>query len=102
MPAERRIATLLAFVHVLESTAIDDAIDLLDLLIGNLLATSKRTGEQERLRTIKDLDAAALRLSAACAILLDSACNDREVRFEVFTRISKEQLAQAVSHIMSG
>lgn len=99
MPTERRIATLLAFVHILESTAMDDAIDLLDLLIGNLLATSKRTGEQERLRTIKDLDAAALRLSVACAILLDSACDDLEVRSEVFTRISKEQLAQAVSQV---
>lgn len=99
MPSSRRIATLLAFVYVLEATATDDAIDLLDLLIGDLLATSKRTGEQERLRTIKDLDAAALRLSEACAVLLDSTCDDKLVRSEVFIRISKEQLTQAVSKV---
>lgn len=99
MPSERRIATLLAFVHVLEATAIDDAIDLLDLLIGDLVATSKRTGEQERLRTIKDLDAAALRLSQACSVLLDATYADQQVRSEVFTRISKEQLTQAVSKV---
>jgi TnpA family transposase len=99
MPSSRRIATLLAFVHVLEATAIDDAIDLLDLLIGDLVATSKRTGEQERLRTIKDLDAAALRLSQACSVLLDATYADKLVRSEVFTRISKEQLTQAVSKV---
>lgn len=99
MPSSRRIATLLAFVYVLEATATDDALDLLDLLIGDLVATSKRTGEQERLRTIKDLDAAALRLSEACAVLLDSTCDDKLVRSEVFIRMSKEQLTQAVSKV---
>lgn len=99
MPTERRVATLLAFVHVLEATATDDAIDLLDLLIGDLLATSKRTGEQERLRTIKDLDAAALRLCKACAVLLDSTCDDQRVRAEVFAQISKERLAQAIAQV---
>ncbi len=99
MPPKRRAATLLAFVHVLEATVTDDAIDLLDLLIGDLLATSKRTGEKERLRTIKDLDAAAMRLKEACAILLDPTCDDDRVRTEVFTRISKEQLAMAMAQV---
>ncbi|MCP6760351.1 MAG: hypothetical protein NHB32_16780 [Fischerella sp. CENA71] len=99
MPPLRRTATLLAFVHVLEATATDDAIDLLDLLIGDLLAKSKRIGERERLRTIKDLDAAALQLCKACGILLDSSCDDQKVRDEIFTRISKEQLTQAISKV---
>ncbi|MBD2773974.1 Tn3 family transposase [Iningainema tapete] len=99
MPPERRTATLLAFVHVLEATATDDAIDLLDLLIGDLLASSKRIGERERLRTIKDLDAAALQLCKACGVLLDSTCDDQKVRDEIFTRISKEQLTQAISKV---
>ena len=99
MPQQRRTATLLAFVRVLEATATDDVIDLLDLLIGDLLATSKRRGEQERLRTIKDLDAAALQLCKACGVLLDSTCDDQKVRDEIFTRISKEQLTQAISKV---
>jgi TnpA family transposase len=98
LPA-RRVATLFAFVYVLEAIATDDAIDLLDLLIGDLLATSKRTGEKERLRTIKDLDAAAMRLKQACAVLLDPTCDDYRVRTEVFTRISKEQLTMAMAQV---
>jgi hypothetical protein len=90
---------MLAFVHVLEFTATDDAIDLLDWLIGDLLATSKRDGEKERLRTIKDLDAAALRLCFACGVLLDPTCDDVDVRSQVFARINKEQLAQAMAKV---
>lgn len=90
---------MLAFIHVLEATATDDAIDLLDLLIGDLLAKSKRIGERERLRTIKDLDAAALQLCKACGVLLDSTCDDQKVRDEIFTRISKEKLTQAISKV---
>jgi hypothetical protein len=93
MPEERRMATLVAFAYVLESTATDDALDLLELLIGELLATSKRTGQQERLRTIKDLDAAALRLCEACAVLLDPTCDDPQVRSVIFGRIAKEKLS---------
>ena len=58
MPEHRRIATLLAFAHTFEITAMDDALDVLDLLITDILAEAKRTGQKERLRTIRDLDSA--------------------------------------------
>jgi hypothetical protein len=75
MPFERRIATLLAFIHVLEAEAADETLDVLELLIKDLLSKSVRDGKKERLRTIKDLDAAALRLGAACAVILDPRGN---------------------------
>ncbi|WP_445302281.1 Tn3 family transposase [Microcoleus sp. F4-D5] len=59
MPFERRIATLLAFIHILEAEAADETLDVLELLIKDLLSKSVRDGKKERLRTIKDLDAAA-------------------------------------------
>ena len=90
---------MLAFVYILEFTATDDAIDLFDLLISALLAKSKRDGEKERLRTIKDLDAAALRLSKAGDVLLNPDCDDVNVRSLVFALISREQLAQAVAKV---
>jgi len=99
MPDTRRIATLLAFAYVLESTATDDVIDLLDLLIQSLLAKSQRQGEKERLRTIKDLDAAALRLSEVAEVILDPNCDDIELRKEVFARVNQVQLAQAVAKV---
>jgi hypothetical protein len=37
MPADRRTATLLAFAHVYEASAQDDALDVFDMLIGTLL-----------------------------------------------------------------
>jgi hypothetical protein len=44
MPDNKRIATLLAFIHLLEYTATDDVIDLFDLLVKGLLSKSKREG----------------------------------------------------------
>lgn len=40
MPQERRLATLMAVAHNLEETAQDDAVDVLELLIANLLRKS--------------------------------------------------------------
>ena len=40
MPADRRVATLLAFARAFEATAQDDALDLLDLLITDIVAPS--------------------------------------------------------------
>ena len=62
MPPARRTATLVSFARVFEATAQDDALDVLDLMIGTLLARVENEGDQARLRTIRDLDAAALPL----------------------------------------
>ncbi len=99
MPDIRRIATMLAFVYVLEFTATDDAIDLFDLLIAAILTKSKSDGEKERLRTLKDLDAAALRLSQAGEVLLDPSKNDSDVRSNIFAIISPEQLEQDIAKV---
>lgn len=53
MPEERRIATLLAFARKLEGTAQDDALDLFDCLVGDLVSRSRGTVRKERMRTIK-------------------------------------------------
>jgi hypothetical protein len=99
MPESRRIATMLAFIYLLEFTATDDALDLFDWLIGSLLMKSKREGEKERLRTLKDLDAAALRLTQASEVLLDLANQDADVRSLVFAIVPAEQLALAVAKV---
>lgn len=101
MPDAKRIATLLTFIHELEYTATDDVIDLLDLLIKSLLARSKREGESERLRTLKDLDAAALRLAEAVEVVLDDDFEDTSIRSEAFERVSREELYQALKKVKS-
>ena len=77
MPAERRIATLLAFAHVFETVAQDDALDLLDQLITQCLARAENAGEKERLRTIRDLDAAAARLSEIGKVVVNWELKDQ-------------------------
>jgi TnpA family transposase len=99
MPESRRIATMLAFVYLLEFTATDDVLDLFDLLIGSILTKSKSDGEKERLRTLKDLDAAALRLTEASEVILDLSTKDVDVRSLVFEIVSAEKLTTAVAKV---
>ena len=99
MPPPRRHATLLAFAQEVEITALDDVLDLLDQLITAMLARVERAGQQRRLRTLKDLDRAALLLRQACLVVLDPACADRRVRDSVFNRVPRDQLTQAVAQV---
>ena len=101
MPTARRMATLLAFAHDIEAIAQDDALAVLELLTKDLLSKSAREGKKERLRTLKDLDAAALKLSTACGVLLDPACDDAQLRNAIFAHIPHAQLAEAVGRVES-
>lgn len=68
MSYDRRIATLLAFVRSFETIAMDDALDLFDLLMTEILHGASGEGKKERLRTIRDMDAAALELLKVCKL----------------------------------
>jgi TnpA family transposase len=78
LPPARRTATLLACARFLEGSALDDALDVLDLLLHALLARSERTGTRQRLRTLRDLDAAALQLARQVEQMLTEAWSDAE------------------------
>ncbi len=83
---ERQLATLLAFAHSFEAVAMDEAMDIFDIRMNDLLGNAVRVGKRERLRTLKDLDAAALRLSQVGEILLNMALTDASVRARILTR----------------
>jgi len=68
---DHRLATLLAFAHSYLAVVHDDALDLFDALMRTASSQATREGQQERLRTIHDLDAAAQVLCEACQIVLD-------------------------------
>ena len=70
MPRDRRIATLLAVVRETEMAALDDALDVFDMLIGKMSNQARHEGQRERLRTLRLLDDAALTLAQACYALL--------------------------------
>jgi hypothetical protein len=79
LPEERCIATLVAFVYAFEIAALDDALDVLDLLITQVTAEAKKKGRKKRLRTLKDLDRSALILAEACAFMLNGVGSDNRV-----------------------
>ena len=103
MPEERKIATLVAFAIKLEAKAQDDALDLFDALVNDLVNRSRGADRKQRLRTLKDLDAAALTLKGACELLLDPDVSDErslgELRREVFARTGKEDLSRAIARV---
>lgn len=101
MPEPRRVATLLAFAHHFEVVALDDALDVLDALLTELNAQAKRAGQKERLRTLGDLDRAALRMRIVCGVivdenLVDDAC---DLLREIFSRVPREQLQNAIATV---
>ncbi len=99
LPAARRLATLVAFVQSLEATAQDDALEVLEILLRNLFAEAVRADRKARLRTLKDLDQAALTLAQICALLLDEAVPDHELRSRMLARTPPEVLEQALRQV---
>ena len=99
MPKKRRLATLVAFAVTLEATAVDDALDLLDILITEIFSAANHAGEKARLRTLKDLDAAALKLGAACRIVLNPEIPDTELRPAIFSAAECAGLIEALTQV---
>ncbi|HEX7633899.1 MAG TPA: hypothetical protein VF427_01310 [Noviherbaspirillum sp.] len=101
LPKLRRLATLVAFVYTLEATAIDDALQVLEILLRDLFANALKADQKARLRTLKDLDAAAMVLVNACAFLFDDKLTAGKVRKAVFDAIRKDRLEQAMQEVSS-
>jgi hypothetical protein len=96
LPFKRKMATLVAFAHHLEASAQDDALDILSHVLRDLFARAKRANKIVRLRTLKDLDKAAITLANVCNILLDSALPTSTLRNKIYSVVSYEKLTQAV------
>jgi TnpA family transposase len=99
MPLERRTATLLAFVRTLEATAQDDVLDLFDIVVTALFSDAAKVGKNARLRTLRDLDAAALLLRHAGGVLMDDAVADGVVRQAAFAIVPRAILETALKQI---
>lgn len=101
LPMERRLATLVAFVHCLEATAHDDVLEVLEVLLQNLFGNAEKKQKKARLRTLKDLDKAANVLAQACKLILDQTVPDDKLRDIVFTQTPNPVLEKAVQDVNS-
>jgi hypothetical protein len=71
-------------------------LDLFDVVVTSMFSDAKAAGQKDRLGSIRDLDAAALKLKQACAVLLDETTSNAGVRRAVFSLVTREELAEAV------
>jgi len=68
-----------AFIHCLEASAQDDALDVLDLLLRELFTKAEKEDRKVRQRTIKDLDRAAATLAEACRMMTCASASMRQL-----------------------
>jgi Tn3 transposase DDE domain len=73
--------------------------DLFDVLMRTTVSTATREGQQERLRTIHDLDAAARVLAEACQIVLDETQDPATLLQRIYTSVPPEHLRAAVATV---
>lgn len=99
LPHTRRLATLVAFIHCLEAKAVDDTLDVLDMLLQGMFRKAINEDKKKRFRTLKDLDRFSMVLAKACKIVLDAKSSDNNLTAEVFSHISREDLLKAVTSV---
>lgn len=98
MPEDRRIAVLLSFAYVYEVQSLDDALDLLDVLITEITGQAKRLGEKKRMRSLGDLDKAALNLSNLGELFMKHE-NEKNLPALIYHSIPKDLIVNAVETI---
>jgi len=101
MGEERHLATLLVFVQALERTARDDILDLFDGLMTSLALRGETKRRRGRLRSLKNLDQAALVLQQAVCLLLDAAVPNAAIRQQVLDRIGEGRLREAADAVQA-
>jgi hypothetical protein len=93
-PVERRLATMLAAVRHLEGKAVDDALELLDvLMVSDLLARAERESNREKLRRYPWVSKDAGKLAAAVEVLFEAT--------EFGENITVEQLWESIEAVVS-
>ncbi|GEB48648.1 MULTISPECIES: Tn3 family transposase [Streptomyces] len=76
----RRLATLLATTVYLTSRAVDDALDLLEVLIATkLLARAERETAKEKLKTLPQVERASAKLATAFQVVLETTSEQVDV-----------------------
>ncbi len=95
----RQSATLVATVQYLERSAVDDALTVFDTLMSSTGLRGQRRRQKERLRTLKDLDAAALTLRDVARVVLDANVPEEALRRTILAQFGEATLNTAVAQV---
>ena len=100
----RRTATLAALFQTLEATALDDGIELFDALATDLFTQAEEAHRKSRLRSLRDLDAAAIMLRDVGQHVVadgDDALPVAEWRNALFEQIARADIEAAMASVDS-
>jgi hypothetical protein len=100
MPENRKFAVLVSFLYVYEVKALDDAIDMLDVVINEIVANATRAGEKNRIRSMGDLDKAALQLAKFANTFLQHESNKQLVQ-KIYEIIPKEMIINSINKVQN-
>jgi TnpA family transposase len=100
----RRTATVTALFQTLESTALDDAVELFDVLATDIFNSAEEAHRKSRLRSLRDLDAAAIMLRDVGKHVVadeDGAQPVAEWRNALFEQIAQADIEAAMASVDS-
>ena len=96
----RRTATVAALFYTLEATAQDDAAELAEALLSDLIRDAEAADKRSRLRSLRDLDAAALLLSEmAKLVVIDDDLPLAGWRKALFERLPRADIEAAMAEV---
>ena len=91
----RRTAIIAALFHTLEAVAIDDAVELFDALLADTFRVAKAARKRKRLRSLGDLDAAALTLRDLARRVMTDDDDDMDLTFRAWRDAIYDELNYA-------
>ena len=100
----RRTATLAALFQTLEATALDDAVELFDVLASDIFTQAEEAHRKSRLRSLRDLDAAAVMLRNVGQHVVadgDDAQPIAEWRSALFEQVARADIQAAMASVDS-
>jgi hypothetical protein len=96
----RRTATVAALFHTLETAAQDDAAELAEALITDLVKDAEAADKKARLRSLRDLDDAAILLrDMAKLVFEDNALPLDQWREALFERLPRDDIVAAMAEV---
>ena len=96
----RRTATIAALFHTLEATAQDDATELAEALLNDLAKDAEAADKQARLRSLRDLDDAAMLLrQMGLLVMADDDLPLDGWRAALFERLPRADLEAAMAKV---
>jgi len=87
----RRTATVAALFHTLEAAAQDDAAELAEALVTDLVKDAEAADKQARLRSLRDLDDAAILLRNMAKLIFEENA--------LFERLPRDDLVAAMAEV---